>query len=503
MSEQSKLPIIETGIPELDVVLRGGLPRNRLHLIEGAPGTGKTTLGLRFLLDGISRGERCLYVTLSESTEELKTTASTHGWNTDGIEFFELIPEEALPERQQTVLFPAEVQFGKTIEQLIDRIERSNPDRIIIDSVSEVRMLAQDPLQFRLQMTSLKRYLQGKNVTVLLLDDLTETDKGDLHSLVHGVLSLRLFERDYGAARRRLRIAKMRGVDFQSGWHDYAIVTGEILVFPSLIAEEHEGVVQGAPLLSVFEDLNGVFPQGLDRGTTTMLIGPSGAAKSTLAMSYALAATRTGESASFFSFDETYETFLRRNESMNLDPTEAIRAEKFHWRRMNPSRISPGEFVWQVRRDVEGRKVRVVVIDSINSYLSTMPEEQSLILHLHELLSYLNKQGIVTILVLAQQGVVGDVENPIDLSFLSDTVVLCRFFEAAGTLRRALAIVKRRTGAHDLAIHEYRLSSSGMQVGPELTELRGIFTGVPIYTGAHEELLDAVPDDGTRDESTS
>jgi circadian clock protein KaiC len=501
MSEQSKLPIIETGIPELDVILRGGLPKNRLHLIEGAPGTGKTTLGLRFLLDGVDRNLRCLYVTLSETTEELVTTASTHGWNTDGIEFFELIPEEAQPERQQTVLFPTEVEFGKTIEQLTKRIEEFNPDRIIIDSVSELRMLAQDKLQFRLQMTSLKRFLQQRDITVLLLDDLTENDKGDLHSFVHGVLSLGLFERDYGAARRRMRIAKMRGVNFQSGWHDYAIVTGEILVFPSLIAEEHESVVQGIPLLSVFDDLNSVFPQGLDRGTTTMLIGPSGAAKSTIAMSYALAAQRDGESASFFSFDETYETFQRRNESMNLDPTEAMDAERFYWRRMNPSRISPGEFVWQVRRDVEDRNVRVVVIDSINSYLSTMPEEQSLILHLHELLSYLNKRGIVTILVLAQQGVVGDVENPVDLSFLSDTVILCRFFEAAGTLRRALAIVKRRTGTHTLAIHEYRLSSSGMQVGPELTELRGIFTGVPAYTGAHEELLDPAPNDGKSDES--
>ncbi|WP_250528418.1 ATPase domain-containing protein [Caballeronia sp. GAWG2-1] len=500
MAEQSKLPIIETGIPELDVILRGGLPKNRLHLIEGAPGTGKTTLGLRFLLDGVNRNLRCLYITLSESTEELVTTASTHGWNTDGIEFFELIPEEAQAERQQTVLFPTEVEFGKTIEQLTKRIEDSNPDRIIIDSISEVRMLAQDKLQFRLQMTSLKRFLQQRNTTVLLLDDLSENDKGDLHSFVHGVLSLGLFERDYGAARRRLRIAKMRGVDFQSGWHDYAIVTGEILVFPSLIAEEHKGEVRGAPVLSVFDDLNNVFPQGLDRGTTTMLIGPSGAAKSTLAMSYALAATRAGESASFFSFDETYETFRRRNESMNLDATEAMDAKKLYWRRMNPSRISPGEFVWQVRRDVEDRDVRLVVIDSINSYLSTMPEEQSLILHLHELLTYLNKQGVVTILVLAQQGVVGDVENPIDLSFLSDTVLLCRFFEAAGTLRRALSIVKRRTGAHTLALHEYRLSSSGMQVGPELSTLRGIFTGVPVYSGAHEELLDVASDERTRDD---
>lgn len=493
MSQRTPIPIIETGIPELDVILRGGLPRNRLHLLEGAPGTGKTTIGMRFLLDGVSRGERCLYVTMSESIEELVTVAGTHGWNTDGIEFFELVPDEALPERQQTVLYPTEIEFGKTIQALTEKIEQVNPDRLVIDSISEVRMLAHDSLQFRLQMSLLKRFLQGKQITALLLDDLTVSDKGDLHSFVHGVLSLRLFEREYGAARRRMRIVKMRGVNFQSGWQDYALVTGEVLVFPSLIAEEHESVVQGPPLNSVFTELNNVFQQGLDRGTATMLIGPSGAAKTTIAMSYALGATKQGEAVSFFAFDETYETFVRRNEAMNLSADEAIAAERFFWRRVNPSRISPGEFVWQVRRDVEDRGVRVVIIDSINSYLTTMPEEQSLILHLHELLSYLNKQGIVTILVLAQQGVVGDVENPIDLSFLSDTVVLCRFFEAAGTLRRALAIIKRRTGAHDMAIHEYQLSSAGMRVGPPLAALRGIFTGVPIYPDAGDELLRAEP----------
>ncbi|MDR5806455.1 ATPase domain-containing protein [Caballeronia sp. LZ001] len=476
-------------MPELDVILRGGLPENRLHLIEGAPGTGKTTIAIRYLLNGLGKKKRCLYVTLSESVEELITAASTHGWNLDGIELFELIPDEAHAERQQTVLFPAEVEFGKTISRLMERIEQVNPDRLVIDSIAEVRMLAQDPLQFRLQLLTLKRFLQGRKITTLLLDDLAEDDQGDLHNFVHGVVSLRSFERDYGAARRRMRISKMRGVDIMSGWHDYALATGEVLVFPSLIAEEHESDVQGPPLTSVFISLNDMLPQGLDRGTTTMLIGPSGAAKSTIALSYVLSAVADGEATSLFSFDETYETFLRRSKSINLDPEKAIQEERFFWHRINPSRISPGEFVWQVRRDVEDRNVRVVVIDSVNSYLNTMPEEQSLILHLHELLSYLNKRGIVTILVLAQQGVVGDVENPIDLSFLSDTVILCRFFEAAGRLRRAISIIKRRTGAHDMAIHEYQLSSDGLEIGPALEALNAIFTGAPTYTGAAEELL--------------
>ncbi|PRY06143.1 ATPase domain-containing protein [Paraburkholderia sp. BL25I1N1] len=490
MVEVVPLPLVLTGIPELDFVLRGGLPKYRLHLIEGAPGTGKTTIALRFLIDGVRNQESCLYVTFSESTDELVSAARTHGWDVGGIDFFELVPDEAQAAQQQTVLLPAEIELDKTVQRIIARIEATHPDRIVIDSVSELRLLAHDPFIYRRQLSSLKRFLQGRCITTILLDDLRFNDDGELQSLVHGVISLSSSERDYGAGRRRLRIAKMRGTNLMSGWHDYALVTGEVLVFPSLIANDHTSDVRGAPLRSGSPGLDEILGSGLDRGTTTMLIGPSGAGKSSLALSYALAGARNGEHAAYFSFDEAYEIFVRRGQSLGLDPQPALASGQLAWQRMNPSRISPGEFVWAVRREVEDKNARVVVIDSINSYLSTMPEERSLIAQLHELLTYLNRRGVVTLLLLAQQGVLGDVENPVDLSFLSDTVLLLRFFEAAGQLRRAVTVIKRRTGAHDTAIHEFRLSGHGVEIGRPLRDLHGIFSGVPTYSGSPDNLID-------------
>ncbi|MBL6457351.1 AAA family ATPase [Belnapia sp. T6] len=477
-------------MPELDVILRGGLPRNRLHLVEGAPGAGKTTIALRFLLKGVANGERCLYITLSETVEELVASAASHGWSLDGIDLFELVPAEADLENQQTVLYPAEAEFDETMRTITARIEATKPDRVVLDSLAELRLLAQDPLPYRRQLLGLKRFLQGRHITTILLDDLTGgKGDGDLHSLVHGVLSLEQIERNYGAARRRLRIAKMRGSDYQSGWHDFALVTGEVLVFPSLIAEEHREPPAEGAVSSGLAGLDNLLGGGLDRGTTTILVGPSGAGKSSIALRYVMAAVGQGEHAVYFSFDETLETLSRRATALNLGVESAVQAGRLGWYRSSPSRLSPGEFVWQVRREVEDKQARIVVIDSLNSYLGTMPEEQSLILQLHELLTYLNHKGVVTILILAQQGVVGDVQNPVDLSFLSDTVVVLRFFEAAGELRKAISVIKKRTGVHELSIREFRLFPDGMQVGPPLLELRGILTGVPVYAGPSEPLL--------------
>lgn len=490
MPEPRPTPTLRTGVPELDVLLRGGLPRHRLHLVEGAPGSGKTTIALRFLLEGAARGEGCLYVTLSETAEELAASAASHGWSLDGIDLFELVPAEAEVETQQTVLYPAEAEFGETMRAITGRIEATKPERVVIDSLSELRLLAQEPLLYRRQLLVLKRFLQGRGITTVVLDDLTGGGgEGDLHSLVHGVLSLEQIERNYGASRRRLRVAKMRGTNCQSGWHDFALTTGEVLVFPSLIAEEHKAPPARGSVSSGFAALDGVLGGGLDRGTTTMLVGPSGAGKSSLALRYAMAAVGRGERAAYFSFDETFETLSRRAGALGLGVAEAVAAGELGWSRANPSRLSPGEFVWQVRREVEDRRARVVAIDSLNSYLGTMPEERSLVLQMHELLTYLNNQGVVTILILAQQGVVGDVQNPIDLSFLSDAVVLLRFFEAGGEVRKALSVVKRRTGVHDLSIREYRLFPHGMEVGPPLQQLRGVLTGVPVYAGPHGPLL--------------
>jgi circadian clock protein KaiC len=490
MVEPQPMPTLRTGIPELDGILRGGLPMHRLHLIEGAPGTGKTTLSLRFLLEGADNGERCLYITLSESTEELTSSAKAHGWSLANIEIFELVPAEAELEHQQTVLYPAEAEFGETIKQITQRIEALNPERVVIDSLAELRLLAQEPWPYRRQLLMLKRFLQGRRITTLVLDDLTSNSgNGDLHSLVHGVISVEQIERNYGASRRRLRIAKMRGTSYQSGWHDFALVTGQVLVFPSLIAEEHKTQIDSPSIASGVAGLDELLGGGLDRGTTTMLVGPSGVGKSSMAVRYAMAAVEQHECAVYFSFDETFETFSRRADALGLAVTEAVQAGRMDWIRANPSRLSPGGFIWQVRRAVEDRHARVVVIDSLNSYLNTMPEEQSLVLQMHELLTYLDNQGVVTLLILAQQGVVGNVKNPIDLSFLSDTVVLLRFFEAAGELRKAASVIKKRSGVHELAIREYRLFPNGMQVGQPLLELQGVLTGVPTYTGSHEALI--------------
>nr|WP_247887340.1 ATPase domain-containing protein [Azospirillum sp. SYSU D00513] len=482
---------MQTGIPEFDLILRGGLPRERLHLLEGSPGTGKTTIAMQFLIQGRDDvGEKGLYVSLSESTSELAASAASHGWSLDGIEVFELVPLEAQLDRQQSILYPAEIELGETMRLVMDRIQALDPDRVVIDSLSELRLLAQDQLRYRRQILALKQFLQERRCTTLVLDDLTNRDGSkDLHSLMHTVISLEQVERSYGAARRRLRIAKMRGATYQSGWHDFAITSGAVLVFPSLIAEEHKTEFEAGEVSSGVKSLDELTGSGLARGTTTMLVGPSGVGKSSLALQYVAEAVRRGEYAAYFSFDETFATLLQRSTALGIDIAEALKEGKLGWERANPSRLSPGEFVWQVRRGVEDRKARVVVIDSLNSYLSTMPEEQALTLQMHELLTYLNNQGVVTILILAQQGIVGDVQNPVDLSFMSDAVVLMRFFEAYGEVRKAISVVKKRSGVHELSIREFRLFPEGMQVGPRLMDFHGILTGVPSYSGSPDPLL--------------
>ncbi|MGQ9368418.1 ATPase domain-containing protein [Azospirillum sp. ST 5-10] len=490
MPEPRQTEKILTGIPEFDLVLRGGLPKERLHLLEGAPGTGKTTIAMQFLLQGRGDGKRSLYVSLSETEAELRASAASHGWSLDGIGIFELVPLEAQVDRQQSVLYPSEVELGETMRLITERIAADDPDLVVVDSLSELRLLAQDQLRYRRQILALKQFLQGRRVTTLVLDDLTGRDgTGELHSLMHSVIALEQIERSYGAARRRLRIAKMRGTDYQSGWHDFAITPGDVLIFPSLIADEHKTPFTPEAVSSGLAGLDELLGGGLTRGTTTMLVGPSGAGKSSLALQYVAAAVKRREYAAYFSFDESLETLTERSVALGVDIADSVRKGELGWERANPSRLSPGEFVWQVRRQVEDRKARVVVIDSLNSYFSTMPEEQALTLQMHELLSYLNNQGVVTILILAQQGIVGDTQNPVDLSFMSDAVVLLRFFEAEGEVRKAISVVKKRTGVHELAIREFRLFPEGMQVGPRLLEFQGVLTGVPTYKGSPDPLL--------------
>ncbi|TCS36363.1 circadian clock protein KaiC [Paucimonas lemoignei] len=481
MEEIQKL---KTGIPELDVVLRGGLPLNRLHLIEGKPGTGKTTIALRFLIEGAKQDDKCLYIALSETERELRATAASHNWRLDGIDICEIVPVEANLDDQQSVLFPSEVELGKTIRLITDCIEKHNPARIVIDSVSEIRLLAEDPMAYRRQIIALKLFLLQRHATVLMLDDLTAEPRGfDLESTVHGVILLEQRERAFGSVRRSMRVIKMRGADFQSGWHDFAIIKEEILVFPSLIADEHHKKFNQEPISSNVPELDELLGGGLGRGNSVLVLGPSGVGKSSLALQYANAVAKRNERTAYFSFDESSETLLERASGLSMSISDAIKRDFVYWERINPSRISPGEFIWKVRRQVEDNGVTIVVIDSLNSYLETMHEEQALMLQMHELLSYLSNMGVLALIIVGQSGVLEDVRDPMDVSFITDTVILLRFYEADGEVHKAISVVKKRPGRHESTIREFMLADTGVRVGPRLRDFEGVLSGTPRFIG--------------------
>lgn len=476
----SDLEKIHTGIPELDLVLRGGLPKQRIHLIEGRPGTGKTTIGLRFLIDAAEKDERGLYISLSETVEELQATARSHGWSLDGIELREVVPAEVQLQREQSVLFPSEAELSQTIEAIMATIREIRPVRLVIDSMSELRMVANDPMRYRRQIVALKRFLLQQECTTLLMDDLTDEPRQfDLQGTVHGVITLDQREREFGAARRRLRVVKMRGAEFQSGWHDFAITSREIYVFPSLIAEEHQGTRTREAVTSDVAELDAMLCGGLVRGTSAMILGPTGVGKSSLALQYANVAAGRGEHVAYFAFDETKETLLDRANGLSMRAADAIDAGTVYWERINPTRITPGEFIWKVRRQVEDHGAAVVVIDSLNSYLETMQEEASLMLQMHELLSYLANQGVLSLLIVSQTGLLQDVRDTLDVGFISDTVILLRYFEAEGSVRKAISVVKKRPGRHETTIREFSLTAGGVSVGAPLGAFQGVLTGVP------------------------
>ncbi|WP_235584362.1 ATPase domain-containing protein [Massilia sp. MS-15] len=476
----SDLEKIHTGIPELDMVLRGGLPQQRIHLVEGRPGSGKTTIGLRFLIDGAEKGETCLYVSLSETVEELRATAASHGWSLENIALREVVPAEVQLGRQQSVLFPSEVELGETIAAITGAVQDIAPTRVVIDSMSELRMVADDPMRYRRQIVALKRFLLRQNCTTLLMDDLTDEPRQyDLQGTVHGVITLEQREREFGAARRRLRVVKMRGAEFQSGWHDFAITAREVYVFPSLIADEHKSERSRDAITSEIPALDGMLCGGLARGTSALILGPTGVGKSSLALQYANVAAERQEHVAYFAFDESRATLVERANGLSMRAADAIDKGTIYWERINPSRISPGEFIWKVRRQVEGQGAAVVVIDSLNSYLETMHEEKALMLQMHELLSYLSNQGVLSILIVGQSGLLNDVGDPLDIAFISDTVILMRYFEAEGQVRKAISVVKKRPGRHETSIREFSLTAAGVAVGPALEELQGVLSGAP------------------------
>ena len=475
-----------SGVIHLDDILAGGFVRHRIHLIEGTPGTGKTTLGLQFLLAGREAGERTLYITLSETADELLATGRAHGWDLDGIEIFELIPPDtdSSGESGQTLFHPSEVELGETMRLLFRQIESAKPARIVVDSLSEVRLLAQSALRYRRQILALKQFLARRNATVLMLDDMTsEMHDLQLHSIAHGVVTLEQLALDYGAERRRLRVTKMRGVRFRGGYHDYAIRTGGLDVFPRLVAAEHPGTFKKEVVRGVSSELDEMLGGGIHRGTSALLIGPAGSGKSTVALSYVLAAAQRGEHAALFAFDESASSIRDRSAGLGMAIEPLVDAGRITLEQINPAEMSPGEFTQFVHRTVAENKSTVVVIDTLNGLLNAMPEERHLILQVHELLAYLSQAGVVTFLIIAQHGLVGAMHNPLDLSYISDTVLLLRFFEAHGQIRKAISVMKKRVGSHQSSIRELRLSDKGVQVGEPLAEFQDIMTGVPAYSG--------------------
>jgi circadian clock protein KaiC len=488
-------PLSTTGIQGLDDILAGGLTPNRVYLVEGNPGSGKTTLALQYLLEGSRQNERCLYVTLSETKSELDAVARSHGWSLEGLEVVELLAseDELEPENQHTMFQPADVELGVTTNAILAEVERVRPRRVVIDSLSELRLLAQGSLRYRRQVLALKQFLIGRDCTVLLLDDKT-SEEGDLHlhSITHGVISLEQLPPVYGGERRRLRVVKLRGQKFRGGYHDFNIVTGGLDVFPRLVAAEHVDRRPTNILTGNVEGLDALLGGGLDYGTSVLLVGPAGSGKSSVAIDYARAASAQGSRAALFVFDERVEILQTRAKGLGMDLAPHISAGTLTAKAVDPAELSPGEFAQVVRRAVDGSDghppAKVIVIDSLNGYLHAMPEERFVTAQLHELLTYLGHKGVVTFLILAQHGMLGPMETPVDTTYLADTVVLFRYFEAQGEVRQAISVVKKRTGKHERTIREVRLDG-GIRVGEPLTNFQGVLTGTPTFRGETAALM--------------
>ena len=482
-----------TGVTGLDAILVGGLSRNHVFLLEGNPGTGKTTIALQFLLEGAKLDERCLYITLSETDSELRASAASHGMVlNEKIEIFELVPPESLldPDQQQSLLYSSDLELGETTKLIFDAFERIKPDRVVLDSLSEIRLLAQSSLRYRRQILALKHFFARKGATVLLLDDMTtEMMDKTVHSVVHGVIHLEELAPDYGSERRRLRIIKYRGQAFRGGYHDFTIKTGGVEVFPRLRAAEHRTDFARILLPSGNVEFDRLLGGGVERGSSTLLIGPAGTGKSTFTFEFVKAAVARGEKAAVFIFDEELGLLFARMKAMGLDLEALSKQGSIHVEQLDAAELSPGEFTRRVIGRVSEADAKTVIIDSINGYQSAMPDENALILHMHELLQYLNRQGANTFITVAQHGLVGDMKSPVDVTYLADTVILLRYFEAAGCVRRAVSVIKKRAGKHEDTIREYRIGDTGVTLGEPLSGFQGVLSGVPRYVEHSENLM--------------
>ncbi|MDM0050372.1 ATPase domain-containing protein [Variovorax sp. J22R115] len=487
-------PILEcTGVPGLDEVLAGGLPAGHLYLVEGTPGAGKTTLGLQFLLQGRALGQKGLYVTLSETSDELAQGALSHGWDLEDIEIFDLVSDEGLSaDAEQSILNPSDFELGETIRSVMALVERVQPERVVFDSLSELRLLSQNPLRYRRQILALKRFFLTQRCTVLMLDDKSASE-GDmhLHSIAHGVIHLEQNTHTYGPDKRRLRVVKLRGVKFREGEHDFNLDRGGLKVFSRLVANEHGREHASATVSSGNAELDRLLGGGLTPGSNLLFAGPAGVGKTTTAVCCARADIQRGGKAAFFLFDEGIKTLLMRSRALGLDVEQDISAGQLILHTIDPAEISAGQFSHRVRDAVERQGVSTVIIDTLNAYLVAMPGSNFLMLQMHELLTYLNLQGVTTILVLSQHGLSGDVPNDVDLSYLSDSMLQFRYFEARGRLLKAMTVIKSRASAHASTIHQFRLGPSGLEIGEALTDFEGVMAGLPRYRGRTSLLGDA------------
>ena len=484
-AEAVALPRCDTGTSGLDHILGGGFPSQALYLLQGDPGVGKTTLAMQFLLAGSRRGESCLYVTFSETREELLAVAHSHGWSLDGIGFLELsnFAQQLTAEAENTLFDPADIELHDVTKIVFAEVERINPVRAVFDSMSELRLLSQSALRYRRQILSIKQFLAARACTTLLLDDLTSAEAKDdrqLESVCHGVIALRRGELPYGADRRQLSIRKIRGSSFLDGPHDYLIETGGVKVFPRIVPGEHHRDFEREPISSGIEGIDTLLGGGLDRGTSNLLMGPSGTGKSSLAIAYAHFTAAQGERVALFTFDENLGLYLAKATSFGMDLRPFIRNGVLHARQVDPAELSPGQFAQLVLNFVEQQNARMVIIDSLNGYSKAMQDSQVLDLQLHETLTYLGQLGVITIMILAQGGFLNGLRSPVDLTYLADTVIILRHFETGGSIRQAISVAKKRSGGHERTIREFKVTETGLWVGEPLLQFRGVLTGVPV-----------------------
>lgn len=487
-TRMDKASRLSTGVSGLDDILHGGLARGFLYLLEGSPGAGKTTLALQFLIEGARNGESGLYVSLAESEAELRHVAASHDLNLQNVTICKISPPELAGGATQayTVFQPAEVELADVVETILARVREVNPSRVVIDSMSELRLLARDSLRYRRQILSLKQFFEGRDCTTLLLDErFRDNQESQVQTIAHGVISLEVLPREYGITRRRLEVLKIRASSFREGYHDYVILNGGLRVFPRLISGEHRGsAVEPENLPSGIEELDALFNGGVQRGTSTLIAGPTGCGKSTLCAQFAFTAAKRGERSAIFTFDETRQSFLDRSRGLGMDIEPYLESQLIHLEQVDPAELSPGEFIHRIRAGVEKHGWRIVVIDSLNGLMNSMSEERALTVQLHELLSYLNQVGVASFMVLAQYGMLGNnVSSPTDVSYLADNVLLLRYFEAAGEVRQALSVVKRRSGPHERSIREMMIANGKLVIGDPLKNFTGVLSGTPEYTG--------------------